>query len=238
MQRECERSTSGTDTAEDLSIVTKTCSYCKIFPMASQQIPTLDLFEASSVREQKKRSTRRALHLSALRLVLEHGLAGVTTDDIARAAGVSPRTFFNYFPTKEASLVGMPEVVVERVSEYCANRPDDEPAWQTARSVAALLLHLSTDDDDLRRNRRTLMAHDPETAALMLGSSRVIDAGLTEALVTRVDAGPVTTQPWRARMMAHTALDAARVATELGDDPHDAMSILQEILDAHDALYA
>ena len=56
--------------------------------------------------ERKKRETRRAIHRAALDLVEESGFDAVTTDQIAGRAGVSPRTFFNYFPTKEAAVLG------------------------------------------------------------------------------------------------------------------------------------
>src|SRR3954447_3584966 len=60
----------------------------------------------SGLRERKRRATRRALQESALRLVAEHGLEAVTVDDVSSSVGVSSRTFFNYFPTKEDALAG------------------------------------------------------------------------------------------------------------------------------------
>lgn len=58
------------------------------------------------LRERKKLATRRALQRAGLRLALEHGPDHVTVEMICEAAGVSPRTFFNYFPGKDDALAG------------------------------------------------------------------------------------------------------------------------------------
>jgi len=58
------------------------------------------------LRERKRLATRRAILLAALQLVSERGLEATTVDEISRVADVSPRTFFNYFPSKEEALAG------------------------------------------------------------------------------------------------------------------------------------
>ncbi|GAA3342358.1 TetR family transcriptional regulator [Curtobacterium pusillum] len=66
----------------------------------------------SGLRERKKQQTRNAIHEAALDLVTDRGLAGVTVEEICAAAGVSPRTFFNYFPSKGNAALGLPATTI------------------------------------------------------------------------------------------------------------------------------
>ncbi|MFS0702068.1 TetR/AcrR family transcriptional regulator [Cellulomonas sp. 179-A 4D5 NHS] len=59
------------------------------------------------LRERKKRARREALIDSTHRLVAQHGLDAVTVDAICADAGVSPRTFFNYFESKDDAVLGI-----------------------------------------------------------------------------------------------------------------------------------
>lgn len=63
--------------------------------------------EPEGLRERKKRDTRNAIHAAALELVARHGLDGTTVDEISAEAGISTRTFFNYFPTKASAVLGV-----------------------------------------------------------------------------------------------------------------------------------
>ena len=60
-----------------------------------------------SLRERKRRETRAAIERSAITLVDELGYENVTVAMIAERAVVSQSTFFNYFPTKDAAIVGL-----------------------------------------------------------------------------------------------------------------------------------
>ncbi|MCF3932751.1 TetR/AcrR family transcriptional regulator [Acuticoccus sp. M5D2P5] len=63
---------------------------------------------SSSLNARRRRRTARDIQNATLGLALAHGFGHVTTGMIADAAGVSLRTFFNYFPNKEAALAGEP----------------------------------------------------------------------------------------------------------------------------------
>ena len=58
-----------------------------------------------SLRERRRKQTTDSIRRAAVDLVSELGLDNVTTEMISNAAGISPRTFFNYFPYKEAAFL-------------------------------------------------------------------------------------------------------------------------------------
>lgn len=61
-----------------------------------------------TLRARKQRQTREAIHQAAVRRVLEEDIDQVTVAEISAEANVSTRTFFNYFPTKEDAILGLP----------------------------------------------------------------------------------------------------------------------------------
>lgn len=65
---------------------------------------------AGSLRDLRKRETIRSLTDIARRLTIEHGFSGFTVEDVCTEAGVSRRTFFNYFESKENAVFGFTEI--------------------------------------------------------------------------------------------------------------------------------
>ncbi|GAA4081834.1 TetR family transcriptional regulator [Actinomadura miaoliensis] len=92
------------------------------------------------LRERKKAATREALSRAAVRLVLARGVEGVTVEAIADEAGVSPRTFHNYFPGKEEAIVAPLVDGVRALIDGVRARPADEPIWETLRQAALEVL--------------------------------------------------------------------------------------------------
>ena len=67
------------------------------------------------------------IHETALRLARQHGMRGSTVEDIAAEAGISPRTFFNYFGTKEDAVLGLraPAITDELLASDWAHENDN-----------------------------------------------------------------------------------------------------------------
>lgn len=63
--------------------------------------------EAVGLRERKKRRTRASIHDAALNLAMVRGLDHTTVEEISTGADISVRTFFNYFPSKAAAVLGV-----------------------------------------------------------------------------------------------------------------------------------
>ena len=75
------------------------------------------------LRERKKRQTREAIAQAAMVLFVEHGFDAVTVADVARAADVSEKTVFNYFPAKEDLVLVVGEERRAALIEAIRTRP-------------------------------------------------------------------------------------------------------------------
>ena len=89
---------------------------------------------AEGLRERKKQETRIALSWAAVRLAVERGLDNVRIEDIAAEAGVSLRTFRNYFDTKADAIAARHIDRSLMVAAELRTRPADEPLWDAIRA--------------------------------------------------------------------------------------------------------
>ncbi|MGO4493412.1 TetR/AcrR family transcriptional regulator [Arthrobacter sp. 2YAF22_2] len=80
--------------------------------------------QGPSLRERQKDETWTAIHEAAAAAALEGGLASATVEAVAERAGISRRTFFNYFPTKEDAILGLrePALAEDAVAAFRAGR--------------------------------------------------------------------------------------------------------------------
>jgi AcrR family transcriptional regulator len=79
-----------------------------------------------NLHAQKRQATKETLRRVALERFKRDGFANVTVTELAAKAGVTERTFFRHFPTKEAVLFGDYETQLEWLAEALARRPASE----------------------------------------------------------------------------------------------------------------
>ncbi|WP_326949588.1 TetR family transcriptional regulator [Amycolatopsis sp. NBC_01307] len=86
--------------------------------------------DTGGLRERKKQETRVALSWAAIRLTVERGLDNVRVEDIAAAAGVSTRTFSNYFGSKGEAIAARQYDRSRAIAAALRERPAGERLWE------------------------------------------------------------------------------------------------------------
>ncbi len=139
----------------------------------------------SGLRERKKLATRLALHEAALRLVAEKGLEAVSVDDIAERADVSPRTFFNYYPSKADAILGLDPDAPRRQADALLERPADESPVQALRAVARAQAAEMAEDTELWPLRLTVIEAHPALLAHLAAAFGEAEKTLAGAVAER-----------------------------------------------------
>jgi AcrR family transcriptional regulator len=140
------------------------------------------------LRERKRIATRRSIQLAAIGLVAENGLDRLTIDEIGRVADISPRTFFNYFPTKEAALIGDTPTIPsgEAIEAFLSAGPGES----ILHGIAELLIEASenvAEDHELTQRRREVMKRHPQLFAMRMLTMKSFEEELRLVVAQRLE---------------------------------------------------
>jgi AcrR family transcriptional regulator len=163
-------------------------------------------------RDRQKDQTRLDLALAAFELARQHGLAGVRVPQIAAATGVSPRTFNNYFPSKEAAIAWPATRRGTMLAASLADRPPREPLAD-ALAEAAASMYEQDEMDGLPpgwlRDFRALVAVEPALHGEYLKAASAVEATLASAIARRMGAAEGQLEP---QVLAAVTAGAERAA--------------------------
>ncbi|MFD7406450.1 TetR/AcrR family transcriptional regulator [Streptomyces sp. NPDC059866] len=179
------------------------------------------------LREQKKRATRAALAEAAVRLAAEHGVENVTVEAISAAAGVSVRTFFNYFDARDDAFVVIDTDISARVRSTVLHAPAEVPPLDAVRDAIAAELAEAEQQHELWQLHAEVLRAAPHLLVRSLGAHLADETGLAVAIARRLRGGPADVPGTTAtdedarrsldlypRLLAAVAGTAVRVAVE------------------------
>jgi AcrR family transcriptional regulator len=187
------------------------------------------------LRERKKLDTRRALSDAALRLMFERGIDNVTREAIASSAGVSLRTFSNYFAGKYDALAYRHTERLRRSIVALRQRPADEPLWTSITEAIMQTLEEDFGDIHSEENRIPSPAELVEIRKLLL-NPEIRNARSKELFDEWVDAiaertGTDSAHDMYPRLVAavvRAVADAATEAYAVADPPVALTTLLRE----------
>ncbi|MFE1045828.1 TetR/AcrR family transcriptional regulator [Streptomyces olivaceus] len=138
------------------------------------------------LREQKKRATRAALAEAAVHLAAEHGAEKVTVEAISAAAGVSVRTFFNYFDSRDDAFVVIDEDAGARMRRAVLDAPAELSPLEVLREAMAAELAEVEQQHELWRLHAEVLHASPHLLARGLGAHMAAEADLAAAIAERL----------------------------------------------------
>jgi AcrR family transcriptional regulator len=162
------------------------------------------------LRERKKAATRRALHDAAVRLAIEHGVDRVTVEAIADDAGVSRRTFSNYFGGKEEALMYGDFQRIQTLIGMVRSRPADEAPWSALTAAAEEFYRELGDLDPQWVAQSRLMRTQPTLLAAQVQTFAALERELAAEVAAR--SASVDPAGVRAKLTSAMFLVAMRVA--------------------------
>jgi AcrR family transcriptional regulator len=134
------------------------------------------------LRERKKQRTREQIVEAAMRLFAERGYHATTIADIATAASVAPRTFFTYFPSKEAVVFHNLDRDLDSLASALRDRLPGETAFDALRRWIDAMFDQWMAEEDEALLRKRLCREDEGLANFQGGIFARIQELLLEAI--------------------------------------------------------
>ncbi len=148
--------------------------------------------QATGLRERKKQATREALARAGLELFCRQGYDETTLAEIADAAGVSTRTIFAYFPSKEDILFATLDVMRDALVRALADRPAGTDALAALRDFIVSSAHEKT---ELDRSLGRVIAADQTLASHKRARIAELQEVLASAIADDLGVGPDDLRP-------------------------------------------
>lgn len=159
------------------------------------------------LRERKRRQTRERISQAAMTLFIEQGFEATTIDQIAEAADVSKRGFFDYFPTKEDVVAAWQDEFAEALLAAVAARPAREPMARVVEEALISTIVSAVNPQSLAIGK--LIHETPALRARDHLKYAKLEQKLVEALTARAKGKG---DQLKIRLLAMSTIGALRIA--------------------------
>lgn len=198
------------------------------------QDPFTDRDAARDLRARRRQWMEDDLGRIAIKLFLDRGYESVSVEEIAASAGISERTFFRYFATKEAVLRRYRQSLSARLLRIFTARPEEEPPLLALRNAYVDSAHLTSAERPRIHALERLMA-TTAVRAKDLGEA-ISDSAISAELARRMKVDHADLRPlvFAAAISAAAATGWASWADSAGDvDPSSLISDAIDLLGLH-----
>ncbi|WP_052208267.1 TetR/AcrR family transcriptional regulator [Croceibacterium mercuriale] len=194
-------------------------------------VPEKEAQPLSGLRERKRQETRRRITDAGICLFVDKGIDATTLDEIAAMAGISRRTFFHYFRSKDDILLSLQQGMGEMIAERIRQAGDAALPLDAVRgAVIATCAEIPADDmvaiDRLMRSSPAVQARKQ---ASYVEHERTLDAALRERW-------PDPPRAMALRLVAMVAIGAIRLATEALGMEGERRTLVELLENAFDTL--
>ncbi|MFI0355034.1 TetR family transcriptional regulator [Actinomadura sp. 9N407] len=169
---------------------------------------------------QPQQTSMEAIEKVALELFEARGFRETSADDIAAAAGISRRTFFRYFESKNNILFGGFEALLRDLEEWFSSVPDDRPMFDAIEDAVLRFNRMNSDGPVAHRARMKLIRRTPALRANAALRHAEWQAVVARFAARRMAAPPESLGP---QLAAHVSGGASNAAYEewLRDESSD-----------------
>jgi AcrR family transcriptional regulator len=171
----------------------------------AQAVPPLP----KSLRQRKREVVQDALSAAAEALFLSRGFERTTVEQIAHAAGVSRRTFFRYFESKEDVLVERSDRLGERLYAELAARPREEPPLVAIRNALVPAVEAGIEDADFIRWVIRVLREKSALRRAMMERRNRLEERIAALMAARLHSGPNDNTPMLLAFVTRALHDTA-----------------------------
>ena len=167
---------------------------------------------AEGLRERRKEAIRQEVSQAGIKLFLKQGFEKTTIDEIVGPLGISRRTFFRHFETKEDLVFVWYEDLTKKLVTACAARPSEETPYEAVCAALRGLLELYDANPKWAKKMVKLASETPALVGKSHEKRAMWGRALAATIAKRMDKSPE--RDLYAEIIASTAINAFALSVD------------------------